>query len=211
MEKVKRYERKTIDNAKVMQEMTTVRKMSTFARIYETYHLHIIVTLLTYMAIIVFLAVIVPRFFVEKTQVIGESMENTLFNGDDIIINKFAYRENSPSRDDLVVVYPKGNKKSDYLVKRVIGVPGETIQIINGIIYIDGKQVEEDYGKNAMVGAGMASVPIRLGKGEYFVLGDNRLISRDSRYSSVGIVKKEYIVGKVWLRIFPMDEFGAVK
>ena len=211
MEKVKRYERKTIDNAKVMQEMTTVRKMSTFARIYETYHLHIIVTLLTYMAIIVFLAVIVPRFFVEKTQVIGESMENTLFNGDDIIINKFAYRVNSPSRYDLVVFYPKGNKKSDYLVKRVIGVPGETIQIINGIIYINGEQVEEDYGKNAMIGAGMASVPIRLGKGEYFVLGDNRLISRDSRYSSVGIVKKEYIVGKVWLRIFPMDEFGVVK
>lgn len=211
MEKVKGYERKPIDNAKGMQEMMTVRKMSTFAKIYETYHLHIIVTLLAYMAIIVFLAVIVPKFFVEKTQVIGESMENTLFNGDDIIINKFAYRVNSPRRYDLIVFYPKGNKKSDYLVKRVIGVPGETIQIINGIIYIDGKQVEEDYGKNAMVGAGMASVPIRLGKGEYFVLGDNRLISRDSRYSSVGIVKKEYIVGKVWLRIFPMDEFGAVK
>lgn len=211
MEKVKSYSNKTIDNAKVVQEITTVEKPSVFARICEIYHLHIIVTLLTYITIIVFLAIIVPKFFVEKTQVIGDSMEDTLFDGDDIIINKMAYRFNTPSRYDLIVFYPKGNRKGDYLVKRVIAVPGETIQIVNGVIYINGEEIEEDYGKNAIVGAGMASVPITLGEDEYFVLGDNRIISRDSRYSSVGIVKLDYIVGKVWLRIFPMEAFGKVK
>ncbi|MDO5294826.1 MAG: signal peptidase I [bacterium] len=202
MEKVNSSMESAIDNANVVLDGDETVKRFRLLRL--------CIPLLVYIVIVFFFSFMVPKFLLERTQVKGASMEDTLHDGDDIVINKLAYRFSSPSRYDVIVFYPQGNVKGDYFVKRVIALPGETIQIINGVIFIDGKQVEEDYGTNAIVGAGQAANPITLGKNEYFVLGDNRIISKDSRYESVGIVKKDYIVGEAWLRIFPMKEFGRI-
>ena len=110
-----------------------------------------------------------------------------------------------------MVFYPQGDDTGDYYVKRIIGLPGETVQILDGAIYINGEKLDENYGKNSLVKAGIAAEPLQLGDDEYFVLGDNRLVSKDSRYSSVGLVKRKYIEGKVWLRIWPLEEFGKVE
>lgn len=90
-------------------------------------------------------------------------------------------------------------------------MPGETIQIINGEVYIDGEILGEEYGAEVMQDAGIAEVPVTLGEEEYFVLGDNRNHSMDSRDSRVGILKREDLVGRAWVRIWPFSEFGVIK
>jgi signal peptidase I len=114
-------------------------------------------------------------------------------------------------RFDIIVFYPYGRENEEYYVKRVIGLPGETVQIIGSKIYVNGQELEENYGKEPMDDPGRAEQLVTLGDDEYFVLGDNRNISKDSRSDEVGNVAKENIGGKVVLRIAPLSKFGIVK
>ena len=114
---------------------------------------------------------------------------------------------NDPKRFDIIVFpYPKEPDK--HYIKRVIGLPGETVQIIDGYVYINGEKLDESYGSDVMNTAGIAQDPIVLGPDEYFVLGDNRNNSEDSRYAAVGNIKRSDITGRAWLRIWPFDSIG---
>ncbi|MDR1018440.1 MAG: signal peptidase I [Lachnospiraceae bacterium] len=147
----------------------------------------------------------------------GKSMENSLHNHDNVIINKQAYKNSEPKRFDICVFKPYANENT-YYIKRIIGLPGETVQIKldentnNYFVYIDGKRLNEDvYGKENILNPGDLNVPVTLMKDQYIVLGDNRNNSRDSRDPSVYIVNKSQIVGKADFRIFPIDRFGSLK
>lgn len=160
-------------------------------------------------AIIILMCVIViPRFVIQRTIVSGSSMETTLQDKDNLLVEKVSYLIGKPDRFDVVVFYPYGKDEGEYYVKRVIGLPGETIQIMGDTIYIDGKVLEEDYGKDPITFQGIASEPLTLGEDEYFLMGDNREVSFDSRYEDVGPVKEDLIVGKALVRIWPFDSFG---
>lgn len=163
-----------------------------------------------------FIASVVTHYVAHQTWVEGDSMEPTLTDGDSIIIQKVSYYMESPKRYD-VVVFPvvseneEGQETNTYYVKRVIGLPEETVQIWDGKVYIDGKELKNDkYCLSEILDAGNAVKPITLGKDEYFVLGDNRNMSTDSRSDFVGLVKKEDIEGKVFMRIWPFSHWGLI-
>ena len=163
-----------------------------------------------YVALFTFCIYILPTYLLQKTFVDGPSMENSLYNGDTLLVDKVTYHFTSPKRFDVIVFYPQNNHDSEYYVKRIIGLPGETVQIVGSTIYINNEPLEEFYGKDAISYAGLASDPIVLGEEEYFVLGDNRTVSLDSRYVEVGKVTKESIAGRPIFRIWPLDEFGPI-
>lgn len=152
---------------------------------------------------------VIPRYVIQRTIVSGSSMENTLQDGDNLLVDKFSYLMGSPDRFDVVVFYPYGEKNGEYFVKRVIGLPGETIQIIEDTIYINGEVLEENYGKDPITVQGIAEEPLTLGEDEYFLMGDNREVSYDSRYEEVGPVHEKLIVGRAMVRIWPLDAFGG--
>lgn len=162
-------------------------------------------------AVVLIIAFALVHFVGEKTSIIGESMSPTLENDDVVIINKFIYEVSSPNRNDIVVFKPYGNEKLHYYIKRVIGMPGETVQITDGKIYINGEALEESIKVDLIVNSGIASNPITLGADEYFVLGDNRNNSEDSRFSEIGNVNKEDIAGKAWFRISPKSKIGFIE
>lgn len=171
--------------------------------------------ILLYVAIAFICIFIIPRYVVQRTQVSGESMELTLMSGDNILVEKMSYRFHEPERFDVIVFYhfldkdnPDTSDKNayEYYIKRIIGLPGETVQIIGETIYINGEPLEENYGKDPIVLQGVAEDPIVLGEDEYFVLGDNREVSKDSRDEEVGNIKKEYIIGKAWVRVYPFNQ-----
>ncbi len=150
-------------------------------------------------------------FVGQRTSVSGSSMEPTLHHEDQLILDKLSYRFSDPKRFDIIV-FPFQYQEKTYYVKRIIGLPGETVQIdAAGNIYIDGRILEEDYGMEPIVFPGLASEPVTLGEDEYFVLGDNRNNSSDSRDPSVGNIRRKNIVGKAWVRIWPLDKFGLLK
>ena len=149
----------------------------------------------------------------QRTEVEGASMENTLHNGDNLIVDKLSYRFHDPERFDIIV-FPFQYQANTYYIKRIIGLPGETVQIMeDGSIYINGEKLEESYGREVIQPEtiGRAAEPIVLGEDEYFVMGDNRNNSSDSRTDIVGNIKREDIIGKAWLRIWPLSDFGVLK
>ena len=152
-------------------------------------------------------------FVGQRTEVEGASMENTLHNGDNLIVDKLSYRFHDPERFDIIV-FPFQYQANTYYIKRIIGLPGETVQIMeDGSIYINGEKLEESYGREVIQPEtiGRAAEPIVLGEDEYFVMGDNRNNSSDSRTDIVGNIKREDIIGKAWLRIWPLSDFGVLK
>lgn len=165
--------------------------------------------ILIYIAIIAICVFVIPRYVAQRTIVSGSSMENTLFNADNLLVEKVSYHIVAPDRFDVVVFYPYGRDNEEYFVKRVIGLPGETIQIKGNNIYINGEKIEENYGKDPITYQGIASEPIKLGDDEFFLMGDNRKVSFDSRYEEVGPVHKDLIEGKAVLRIWPLSDFGT--
>lgn len=163
--------------------------------------------LLVEVVVAILLAVLLIVFGFEKTQVNGKSMDPVLKDGDVIFVSKIAYIGFKPKRNDVIVYRQDGKEHSYNSVKRVIGLPGEKVQIKDGKVYINDKEYKEMNKVDAMISGGVAEDPIELDKGEYFVLGDNRNQSEDSRYSSVGMIKKKEIVGKAWLRLKPNFNF----
>lgn len=161
----------------------------------------IIKELLIYAAIFFIGLYIIPNYVLQRTVVDGDSMLNTLHSEESLLIDKISYVIGDPKRFDIVVFYPYGKDVEEYYVKRVIGLPGETVQIIDSDIYINGEILEENYGKDPIHYAGIAKEPITLADDEYFLLGDNREISYDSRYQEVGAVHRDYIEGKAFLRV----------
>lgn len=156
---------------------------------------------------------LVITFVGQRTEVEGASMENTLHNGDNLIVDKLSYRFHDPERFDIIV-FPFQFQDNTYYIKRIIGLPGETVQIMDdGSIYINGEKLEENYGMEVIKPEtiGRAAEPIELGDDEYFVMGDNRNNSRDSRTDMVGNIKRENIIGKAWLRIWPVSDFGVLQ
>lgn len=166
---------------------------------------------LIFYAVLVFVCIyILPNYVIQRTIVDGTSMENTLFDGDHLYVEKLSYRFDALKRFDIIVFYPYGREYKDYYVKRIIGLPGETVQIKGSDIYINGKLLKENYGKDPITDPGRAAQPIKLGANEYFVLGDNRTVSKDSRSEDVGNVKKENIGGRAIIRIKPLSRFGLI-
>lgn len=154
---------------------------------------------------VVLLSYVIVAFGMVKTSMIGGSMAPTLADGESIIVNKIQYRFTSPKRFDVIVFRQNGNEHSYYNIKRVIGLPGETVQIKDGLIYIDGRKLEEEYKFDEISNGGLAREAITLDANEYFVLGDNRNASEDSRYTNIGLIVKDDIVGKAWIRVSPFD------
>lgn len=168
--------------------------------------------LVVYALIVILCVTIVPRYVLQRTEVDGDSMESTLQNEDNLLVEKVCYMFKDPERFDIVTLYPQGRDHSEYYIKRVIGLPGETLQIIGNTIYINGEPLKEDFGREPIEDAGMAADPVQLGEDEFFVLGDNRNASTDSRSEQeVGIVKKENIDGHAILRIYPFEHFGTLR
>lgn len=136
-------------------------------------------------------------------------MEPTLFNGDQLIVEKFSYYFHDPERYD-VIVFPFSENVS--YIKRIIGLPGDIIQIKNGVVYLNGEIMDEHYGKEEWIREpGLAEEEIVLNEDEYFVLGDNRNASVDSRKEEVGVIKRSQIQGKAWVRFYPFDEMSTVE
>lgn len=176
----------------------------------------VIKELLIYAILIVVCIWVVPEYVIQRTVVSGDSMVDTLQNGDSLLVDKVSYRFSDPERYDIIVFYPKGRDVEEYYVKRIYGLPGETIQIKNNEIYVNGEKIPDEYGYDEMLSYGMAEEPVTLGPDEYFVLGDHRSISLDSRFpykdeqDGPGPVKRENIAGKAVLRIWPINSFGRL-
>lgn len=165
---------------------------------------------LVYVGIVVGITFFIITFVGQRTYVSGSSMENTLSHGDNLIVDKITYRFSDPKRYDIIV-FPFRHEENVYYIKRIIGLPGETIQIQDGSIYINGEILNESYGREVMKSAGLAEDPITLGEDEYFVLGDNRNDSMDSRDPGVSTIHRDEIIGRAWVRIWPLDEIGVLK
>lgn len=168
-----------------------------------------LLSLLLYFVFVIAISYGIVTFIGQRTQVSGNSMNPTLQHKDNLLIDKISYRFNDPKRFDIIV-FEYLEEPGTHYVKRIIGLPGETIQIKDSLIYVNGEVLEEHFGAEAMIMEGIAKDEITLGEDEYFVLGDNRNHSKDSRDELVGAVKKDQIIGKVWIRIWPLSSFGKV-
>lgn len=165
---------------------------------------------IVYIVIIVLLSLFIITFVGQRTRVSGHSMETTLSDGDNLIVDKVSYRFRDPQRYEIIV-FPFQYEENTYYIKRIIGLPGETVQIIDGYVYVNGEFLGEEYGAEIMESAGIAADPITLSEDEYFVLGDNRNHSSDSRDPSVGIINRKALIGRAWVRIWPFDKIGVIE
>ena len=164
-----------------------------------------------YILCVLILTYLIIHFVGQRTEVIGSSMEPTLQSADNLIVEKITYRFRDPQRYDIIV-FPYKYLKKTYYIKRIIGLPGEKVYIDSeGNIYINDELLEESYGKETILNAGLASTPITLGDDEYFVMGDNRNDSQDSRDPSVANIKRDDIIGRAWVRIWPFSKFGKIQ
>jgi signal peptidase I len=158
--------------------------------------------------VVISLAWFVAYGFGTQIKIAGQSMAPLLLGDDVVLMNRLAYDFGSPGRLD-VVVFEREDGKSN--VKRVIGLPGEVVQITDGFVYIDGRKLEGEQGLDMAVLPGIAENPVTLGEEEYFLLGDNREGSEDSRFVNIGNVKRDQIKGKVWLRLMPLLDIALIE
>lgn len=164
-----------------------------------------------YLLFVLVATFLIVTYVGQRTKVIGSSMEPMLSDGDNLIVDKISYRFNDPQRFDIIV-FPFQYSGEKYYIKRVIGLPGETIYIDNeGTIFINEEALRESYGKEVIVDPGRAYEPITLGEDEYFVMGDNRNNSSDSRDPIVGNIHRKDFIGKAWMRIWPFEKIGMIK
>ena len=159
----------------------------------------------------ILLAIVTVYCIGMKTSVIGPSMEPSMYNGQNIFLNRLIYRVSSPKNGDVVVFLPNGNENAHYYVKRVVAVPGQTVLIANGILYVDGQRYGDD-SMDLIASAGIAENEILLGEEEYFVLGDNFNNSEDSRSANIGPVRRGTIIGRAWFHFGNgVDGWGLVE
>ncbi|MCR4685535.1 MAG: signal peptidase I [Lachnospiraceae bacterium] len=177
------------------------RKKVNFGRLYE------VLTWVFGVLLSAFLGAFLVYAFGIRTSVIGPSMEPVLSAGQGILLDRIIYQFSSPDRGDVVVFHPNGNENTHLYVKRVIALPGETVQIKQGRLYINGVQFAQDYSRELME-PGIAENAITLGVEDYFVLGDNRAESEDSRSADIGVVTRSMIEGKAWLHLERDEEEG---
>jgi len=171
------------------------------------------ISTLLYLLIVLCITYFVIHYVGQRTEVWGASMESTLNHGDNLIVDKITYRFRDPQRFDIIV-FPFQYEEDTYYIKRIIGLPGETVQIgLDGTIYINGEVLEENYGREVIKpeNVGIAIEPVVLGEDEYFVMGDNRNNSSDSRTEVVGNIHRDDIIGRAWLRIWPLADMGILK
>ena len=157
-----------------------------------------------------FIAVVLVYFFGMTTNVVGNSMEPTVYNGQTIYIDRFAYMLATPQKGDVVVFLPNGNKNTHYYVKRVIATPGDKVVIEDGICYVNGE--ESEFVTIKIMDAGTVENEVTLGSGEYFCLGDDPNSGEDSRSANIGMVKISDIKGRAWLHLkCEEDSIGFIK
>ena len=163
-----------------------------------------------YCVVAVAITLLFIHFVGERTLVDGSSMESNLHDRDQLYLDKLSYRFKDPERFDIVVFPYPGDERIDY-IKRIIGLPGETVFINDyGDIYINGELLEENYGKERIENPGVAAGGVTLGEDEYFVMGDNRNNSMDSRFENVGNIKRDKLLGKATFRFYPFDSIGKL-
>lgn len=155
-------------------------------------------------------AYLTVKYVVQRVDVYGDSMSPVLEAGDVLLVEKLTPGFREPKRFDLVV-FRYQYRDNLYYIKRVIGLPGETVQIVDGKVLIDGAFLEEDFGTEPVEKGKRAEEPIVLGKDEYFVLGDNRNHSSDSRDSDIGNLQKDQIIGRAVFRIWPVERIGILE
>ena len=162
------------------------------------------------LAVAVVFGILVAILMFKTVTMQENSMEPTIETGDCFFVDSFAYRVGDPQRGDLIVFKTSSSDDAALHISRIIGLPGETVRISNGRIYIDEELYMENAGFPAIKNPGLAASGVSLNSGEYFVLGDNRNNSEDSRYSDIGKVMKRYIVGKLWFQLYPRNQMGFV-
>lgn len=165
----------------------------------------------TEIIVVCILAWMLVSFFGQRVSNAGDSMSPVLKNGDVVLINRIVYDARKPKRGEIIAFRPNGNENAHYCIKRVVGLPGETVQIKDGKVYIDGKVQKKNVYTSDLDFAGIAEKKLTLGETEYFVLGDNGAGSDDSRLADIGNVKREDIGGKVWFVTNIGKNFGFVK
>ena len=164
-----------------------------------------------YLLVVLALTFLIVTYVGQRTKVIGSSMEPMLEDGDNLIVDKISYRFEEPRRFDIIV-FPFRYEEKTYYIKRIIGLPGETVYIDeSGAVYINGEVLKESYGKETIIDPGRAFESLVLGDDEYFVMGDNRNNSSDSRDPVVGNIHRDEFIGKAWMRIWPLDKLGMIK
>ena len=193
------------ENLYVINNNTSQNKKINKKRILATYKELIIIG--TCIVTAIFLAVIISKYVLHHTTVDGVSMSYTLKNGDVLIIDKLTYRFSKPRRFDIVV-FPIS--EDEYYIKRIIGMPNETVQIIDGKVYINEQLLDDPYGYEDITYFGEANSPIKIGDGQYFVLGDNRNKSVDSREASIGLIEEDDIIGRAVFVLYPIRSFGTI-
>ena len=165
----------------------------------------------TEIIVVCILAWMLLSFFGQRVSNAGDSMSPVLKNGDVVLINRIVYDARKPKRGEIIAFRPNGNENAHYCIKRVVGLPGETVQIKDGKVYIDGKVQKKNVYTSDLDFAGIAEKKLTLGETEYFVLGDKSAGSDDSRLADIGNVKREDIGGKVWFVTNIGKNFGFVK
>ncbi|HHX55865.1 MAG TPA: signal peptidase I [Clostridiales bacterium] len=171
----------------------------------------VILEILIYAIIILIATKLITSYILQRNIVDGLSMDDTLIDGESLIVEKISYRFDKLDRFDIIAFYPNGKDNKEYYIKRIIGLPGEFVQMSADDIYINGELIEEDYGSTSDNGyLGLAVEGIELKEDEYFVLGDNRQVSLDSRYEEVGAIEIDEIEGKAIFRIWPLNRFGTI-
>ncbi|MCI8889041.1 MAG: signal peptidase I [Hungatella sp.] len=158
--------------------------------------------------VVISLAWFVVYAFGTQVRIAGQSMMPLLRGGDVVLMDRLTYDFTDPARFDIVVFEREDHKSN---VKRIIGLPGEVVQIIDNFVYIDGEPLYGENGLNQAVLAGIAQNPVTLGEDEYFLLGDNRDGSEDSRFANIGNVGRNQIQGKIWLRLMPLIDIGLIE
>ena len=161
--------------------------------------------------VVCLLAFVSVWYFGQQVSTVGDSMKPLLRNGDVVLVNRIIYNATTPKRGDIIVFKPKGNENDHYYTKRIIGLPGESVEIMENRIYINGKKLEEEYKTTDIDDVGIVDEKIQLAGDEFFVLGDNRANSEDSRDADVGNVKRSYIYGKAWFVSSPRKHMGFVR
>lgn len=202
---MKLNKKKTLDDLKDSRAVSKARE-----RLWDDRTRGIVKWIFEIIVTVVFAVLVAISAF--QTVTLQESaMEPTYSVGEKFFVNRAVYKIKSPKRGDVIVFRTSVSDDAALHIRRVIGLPGETVLIKDGQVYINGKVYEENGAYPDITNAGLADSSITLESGEYFVLGDNRNNSEDSRFSDIGNINKKYIVGKLWFTVSPKSKIGFVK